>query len=78
MRKMLCTIVLVLACAEALGSGTGFAQPVEATCAVCVTQAGAMNGAGAMNEAGAQAAAVAALREAALARMEALRSRLPG
>jgi hypothetical protein len=78
MRKMVCTIVLALACAGALGSDAGFARPVEADCAVCGVQAGAMSMAGGhtMGVAGAQAAA--AVRAAALARLEVMRSRLPG
>ena len=78
MRKVLCTIVLALACAGALGSDAGFARPVEADCAVCGVQAGAMSvaGAQAMSLAGAQTAADA-LRAAALARLELMRSRLP-
>ena len=78
MRKVLCTIVLALACAGALGSDAGFARPVEADCAVCGVQAGAMSMAGtqAMGMAGAQTAA--AMREAVLARLELLRSQLPG
>ena len=78
MRKVLCTIVLALALAGALGSDAGFARPVEADCAVCGRQAGAMSMAGtqAMGVAGAQAAA--AVRAAALARLEVMRSRLPG
>ena len=78
MRKVLCTIVLALACAGALGSDAGFARPVEADCAVCGVQAGAMSVARvqAMSVAGAQTAA--ALRAAALARLELMCSRLPG
>jgi len=78
MRKIVCTIVLTLACAGALGSDAGFARPVEADCAVCGMQAGAesMAGAPVMGMAGAQAAAAA--RAAALARLELLRSRLSG
>jgi hypothetical protein len=78
MRKVLCTIVLALACAGALGSDAGFARPVEADCAVCGVQAGTMSmpAAQAMSMAGAQTAA--ALREALLARLELMRSQLPG
>ena len=78
MRKVLCTIVLALACAGALASDAGFARPVEADCAICGVQAGSMSvaGAQAMSMAGAQTAA--ALRAAALARLELMRSRLPG
>jgi hypothetical protein len=78
MRKIVCTIVLALACAGALGSDAGFARPVEANCAVCGMQAGAvsMTRAPVMGMAGAQGAD--AVRAAALARLEVLRSRLSG
>jgi hypothetical protein len=79
MRKVLCTIVLALACAGALGSDAGFARPVEADCAVCGVQAGAMSMAGAQatGVVGTQTAP-AAVRAAVLARLEVMRSRLPG
>ena len=79
MRKVFCTIVLALACAGALASDAGFARPVEADCAVCGVQAGAMSMAAsqAMGMAGAQTAPVA-MHAAVLARLELLRSQLPG
>ncbi len=73
MRKLLYTIVLAVTLVGAVGSGVGSARPAAAECTVCVAQAGMM-----MNTADTQAAAMAALRAAALARLEAMRLRLPG
>jgi len=71
-------MVLALACAAALGSDAGFARPVEADCAVCGMPAGAMSMAGTqtMSMAGAQTAD--AVHAAILARLELMRSELPG
>lgn len=78
MRKKLGTIVLALTIAGTLAAGESLARPASAGCAICVAQTSMMGGPETTNLAGVQATALDTLRAAALARMEAMRSRLPG